>query len=73
MNRDSIESLYGYRQHKRHLKGCTVWTDCKWNGNRLIGGRKVMDGGVVLDTDWWEDKIEHGKNIHKKRSIISIN
>jgi len=30
----------------------------------------VMSKGVVLDEKWWENKIQLGKYIHKKKIIL---
>lgn len=66
MKRKEIEVDYGYRKHKKNPLGCTVWVNC--TDNQL--GNKVMDKGKVLDWDWWQNKIQKGKKIHKKRIQI---
>ena len=68
MKREDIELDYGYSKHKPNPLGCTVYIDCKSNNKGLlVGGRKVMDKGKVLDWNWWEMKIEKGKHIRKKK------
>jgi len=71
MKRGDIELDYGYSEHKPNPLGCTVYIDCKSNSKGLlVGGRKVMDKGVVLDSVWWERKVQKGKHIHKKKIIL---
>ena len=62
MRRDEIELDYGYNDDL----GCTVWVNC--TDDKL--GKMVMDKGVVLDNEWWENLIKLGKHIHKKKIIL---
>lgn len=62
MRRGEIETDYGYNE----LLGCTVWINC--TNDKL--GKMVMNNGIVLNENWWENKIEKGKHIKKKKIII---
>lgn len=64
MRRTDIETDYGCKNNDD--LGCTVWIDC--TDDRL--GTMVMSKGKILDTKWWEAKIQKGKHIKKEKIII---